>query len=55
MIDCIAARIFIPSEYNDHSVDHYSKQKIARMVQHRMGNLPFEIDAKLKEAKVMIV
>ncbi len=41
MIDCIAAPIFIPSEYNDHSVDHYSKQKIARMVLASDGKLTF--------------
>jgi len=54
IIDYDAAGIFILSEDINHRGYHYSKQKIASMVQRGFGNLPLESDAMLMEGKGII-
>lgn len=54
IIDYDAAGIFILSEDINHPGYHYSKQKIASMVQRGFGNIPLESDAMLMEGKGII-
>ncbi len=54
IIDYDAAGIFILSEDINHSGYHYSKQKIASMVQRGFGNLPLEADSMLMEGKGIV-
>jgi len=54
IIDYDAAGIFILSEDINHPAYHYSKQKIASMVQRGFGYLPLESDAMLMEAKGIV-
>ena len=54
IIDYDAAGIFILSEDINHPGYHFSKQKIASMVQRGFGNLPLESDAMLMDAKGIV-
>ena len=54
IIDYDAVGIFILSQDINHPGYHYSKQKIASMVQRGFGNLPLESDAMLMEGKGII-
>jgi len=54
VIDYDAAGIFVLSEVIDHPGYHFPQQKIASMSQRGFGNIPFESDAMLMEAKGII-
>jgi sigma-B regulation protein RsbU (phosphoserine phosphatase) len=54
VINYDAAGIFVLSEVIDHPGYHFPQQKIASMSQRGFGNIPFESDAMLMDAKGII-